>query len=77
MTRQDLNDQFGAGWVPVMRFCHRIYLANQERMFAGNHNCRRALLDAGFILVVGRTGQWWRLAVTDKGLEALGVANAS
>jgi len=55
-----------------MRFLRRIHSSKQ--MFAGNHNCRRILLDAGLISVTERSGQWWRLAITDKGMDALNGA---
>jgi hypothetical protein len=41
-----------------------------NRMFAGNHNCRQMLVDGGYIKVVSRSGQWYQIEVTEKGMAA-------
>jgi hypothetical protein len=69
MTRQELLKIFEGSPDGPMRFLRRI--SREDRMFAGNHRCRKALMRAGFISVAERTGQWWRLCITDQGRIAL------
>jgi hypothetical protein len=71
MTRQDLLDIFNGCPDGPMRLLRRIQ--NNPQMFSGSPNCRRALVDAGMISVVEQDGRHYRLAVTERGLKALGA----
>jgi len=71
MTRQDLLEIFNGSPDGPMRLLRRIN--GNQQMFAGSPNCRRALVDAGFIAVVAQEGRYYRLSVTDRGQQALGA----
>lgn len=55
----------------MLRYLRTINAQHQARMFAGNHNVRRMLEEAGYIEVVKRVGQWYQLRPTEKGIAAL------
>jgi hypothetical protein len=66
MTRQDLLDAFNGCPDGPMRLLRRV--KSGQTLLTGNHNCRRALVDAGF-LTAEREGRWWRVALTPKAAE--------
>ena len=51
------------------RYLRAIKGSNGTRMFAGNHTCRKMLVEGGYIEVVKRDGQWYQLRVTAKGMS--------
>jgi hypothetical protein len=55
------------------RYLRTIIARHERQMFAGNPNCRRMLVEGGYIEVVAREGQWYRLRPTEKGLSIEGT----
>jgi hypothetical protein len=51
------------------RLLHQI--VSEHRLFTGNADCRAMLIQGGYIVIVHRQGDWFRLRATARGFAAL------
>jgi hypothetical protein len=52
---------------PARCLLRRIVSEHEHRAFTGDADCRELLVAGGYVEIVARLGQWYRLRVTPRG----------